>query len=253
MLKLAAEDASLIYEMKLAIKELFAQAQNREMVYLSIEHNCKYLAVLADHADSERVLAVNEQQKMQDDLKRYKLENEEMSKRMKVLEKDSQALVVERMRTTKLQTDYTNTKESEMELTTVLKDFSRRLKTAESDLIVVTAARDEFKEKSEELETSLAKTKVDLKEFTHKEVLASETCTDLAGQNAKYRALFTTHEQKLTDKRVDITDLKKKVEILKDGTERLSEENASYKKQNANLVQQLKETKESEEEEFVIE
>ena len=61
MLKLAAEDASLIYEMKLAIKELFAQAQNREMVYLSIEHNCKYLAVLADHADSERVLAVNEQ------------------------------------------------------------------------------------------------------------------------------------------------------------------------------------------------
>ena len=72
------------------------------MVYLSIEHNCKYLAVLADHADSERVLAVCEQRKMQDDLKRFTSENAEMSKRMKVLEKDSQALVTERSRTTKL-------------------------------------------------------------------------------------------------------------------------------------------------------
>ena len=62
----------------------------------------------------------------------------------------------------------------------MLKDYTRRLKKSDADLITVTAARDEFKEKSEEFETSLLKTKVDLKEFSHKELLASETCTDLA-------------------------------------------------------------------------
>jgi hypothetical protein len=59
------------------------------MVYLAIEHNCKYLANLAAEADIQRVMAVNGQLKMQDDLQRYKSENDEMSKRMKVLEKDS--------------------------------------------------------------------------------------------------------------------------------------------------------------------
>ena len=45
--------------MKLAITELFGQAKKREMVYLAIEHNTKYLAMLAEQAHSERVLAVN--------------------------------------------------------------------------------------------------------------------------------------------------------------------------------------------------
>lgn len=87
----------------------------------------------------------------------------------------------ERIRTTKLSSELMTSKESEDELKAVLKDYTRRMKAAEADLIVVTAARDEFKEKSEELETGLAKTRVDLKEYTHKEYLSSDTSHDLSG------------------------------------------------------------------------
>ena len=68
------------------------------------------------------------------------------------------------------------------------------LLSSEENLIKITAARDEFKDKSEELETSFEKCKVDLKEYVHKEKLASETMTDLSSQNAKYRVLLEGHE-----------------------------------------------------------
>jgi hypothetical protein len=84
-LKMAKEDAELVQEMKLAITELFAQAKKREMVYLAIEHNTKYLAMLAEAADSERVYAITKLQSQTEDLKRYKEENEDMQKKTKML------------------------------------------------------------------------------------------------------------------------------------------------------------------------
>ena len=46
-LQLAEEDAGLIKEMKKAVTELYGQAKIREMIYLAVEHNCKYLSALA--------------------------------------------------------------------------------------------------------------------------------------------------------------------------------------------------------------
>jgi predicted nucleic acid-binding Zn-ribbon protein len=59
-LKLASEDADLITEMKSAIKTMYEQAKKREMVYLAIEHNCKYLSILAEASHNERVIAVKD-------------------------------------------------------------------------------------------------------------------------------------------------------------------------------------------------
>ncbi len=56
---MAKEDADLILEMKLAIKELYEQAKRRELIYLAIEHNTRYLSILAEQAHSERVIALN--------------------------------------------------------------------------------------------------------------------------------------------------------------------------------------------------
>ena len=59
-LKLASEDNALIKEMQQAILTLFEQASKREMVYLAIEHNCKYLSILAEQSHTERVIAVKD-------------------------------------------------------------------------------------------------------------------------------------------------------------------------------------------------
>lgn len=84
-LKMAKEDADLIQEMKLAITELFGQAKKREMVYLAIEHNTKYLAMLADNARIAAEVATTKLQSQTEDLKRYKEENEANQKKMKIL------------------------------------------------------------------------------------------------------------------------------------------------------------------------
>ena len=55
------------------------------LVYLAIEHNTKYLAMLAEAADSERVYAITKLQSQTEDLKRYKEENEDMQKKTKML------------------------------------------------------------------------------------------------------------------------------------------------------------------------
>ena len=43
-LKLAHQDAALISEIKLAMKELYIQAKRRDIVFVALEHNCAYLA-----------------------------------------------------------------------------------------------------------------------------------------------------------------------------------------------------------------
>ncbi len=56
------------------------------------------------------------------------------------------------------------------------------LKKAQGSLQGVTDARDEFKEKSEELHVELEKTKIDLKEYMHKEKLSSEEAAEATDQ-----------------------------------------------------------------------
>ena len=159
----------------------------------------------------------------------------------------------ERGRVSKLTTEMITLKEQMEETTAAFKDASRRLKKADIDVGTLTVARDEYKEKAVELELGFGKCKIDLKEFVHKETLASENSTEYMESNAKSRALWTSHEQNAADFRVEVTELKKKLEVMKGGNDRLSEENQAYKKQNAALVDQLKENQESDEQQFKIE
>ena len=129
--------------------------------------------------------------------------------------KDSEALVLERNRITKLTTENTKMKETLEDLQSGYKDASRRLKKADADVVVLTAARDEFKEKSEELDLSYQKCKIDLKEYIHKETLASDINAEFQESNAKFRALWTEHEQSATDFRGELAELKKKLEVMK--------------------------------------
>ena len=62
------------------------------MVYLAIEHNCKYLASLADQAHSERVIAVKNASDNQTTNEELKKLNADMNKELKVFKKDSAAL-----------------------------------------------------------------------------------------------------------------------------------------------------------------
>lgn len=195
------------------------------MVYLAVEHNTKYLAMLAEQAHSERVIAIDKLSKQTQDLKRYKEDNDEMTKKMKILQKDSEALVLQRNQVNKLTTDLITIKESQENLETGYKEASRRLKAADGDVFSLTAARDEYKERSEELEIQLQKCRIDLKEYTHKEHLASDINSELQVSNSKFRALWAEHEEKATDFRAEVSDLKKKLEVMKQGNDRLSEEN----------------------------
>ena len=160
--------------MKAAVTELFAQAKNREMCYVAIEHNTKYLAMLAEKADREKEIAIDKVFTQTEDLKRYQEENDEMTKKIKMLAKDAEALVLERSRVTMLTFDLSKVKENLENIQTSYKEASRRLKKADSDVVSLTIARDLYKEKSEELELSFQKCKIDLKEYKHKETLASE-------------------------------------------------------------------------------
>jgi hypothetical protein len=54
-----------------------------------------------------------------------------------------------------------------------------------------------------------------LKEYTHKEHLASDINSELQVSNSKFRALWAEHEEKATDFRAEVSDLKKKLEVMK--------------------------------------
>ena len=43
---MAAHDSALITEMKKSLVVLYKEAAKREMVYVAIEHNAKYLSIL---------------------------------------------------------------------------------------------------------------------------------------------------------------------------------------------------------------
>ena len=59
-LSLAKNDNDLVTDMKNAIVQLWNQARRREVLYIAIEHNVKYLTAICQASDHAKDLALNE-------------------------------------------------------------------------------------------------------------------------------------------------------------------------------------------------
>ena len=68
----------------------------RDQLYLAVEHNTKYLCELAKSADARAVNAEGENVSIKSQLRELKRSNDEMSRQVRVMEKDAIALVNER-------------------------------------------------------------------------------------------------------------------------------------------------------------
>jgi len=63
-LNLAKNDTEMVQEMKQAITSLWDDARRREVLYIAIEHNIKYLTAIAQASDHAKDLALNEYEKL---------------------------------------------------------------------------------------------------------------------------------------------------------------------------------------------
>ena len=89
-LKLGKNDGDLIADIRKALENLYAQSKRREILYIAVEHNTKYLASVSLTLESERNAAVAENAKLKNEIIRIKSETKEMAQKFVVYEKDSQ-------------------------------------------------------------------------------------------------------------------------------------------------------------------
>ena len=97
-LNLAKNDEQLVNDMKQAIVKLHAQAIKRDILYTAIEHNTKYICNIAVTSQQERDAAQKANIDMIAQIKQFKSDTDEMTRKIKVLSKDSEQLVYERNR-----------------------------------------------------------------------------------------------------------------------------------------------------------
>ena len=76
-LNLAKNDADMVGEMKTAILKLWDDARRREVLYIAIEHNVKYLTAICQASDHAKEMALNEIANLKVQYAKLKLENEE--------------------------------------------------------------------------------------------------------------------------------------------------------------------------------
>ena len=93
---LAKHDQALVTDMKTAIVELYRQSKRREVLYIAIEHNTKYLTSLAQASDLAKNEAMAEIQKLKGEYAKLKIDSDEMGRKIKTLSKDSEQLQMER-------------------------------------------------------------------------------------------------------------------------------------------------------------
>ena len=101
-LNLAKNDSDLVNDMKSSIVQLWNQARRREVLYVAIEHNVKYLTAICQASDHAKGLALNEVQQLKVQFAKQKVELDELTRSNKVLAKDSEQLALERKRITEL-------------------------------------------------------------------------------------------------------------------------------------------------------
>ena len=115
-LSLAKNDSDLVNDMKNAIVQMWNQARQREVLYIAIEHNIKYLTALCQASDHAKDLALSEIASLKVKFARQKVDLDELQRNNKVLAKDSEQLVIERKRITELTLEVTKAKEKEEQM-----------------------------------------------------------------------------------------------------------------------------------------
>ena len=95
-LNLAKSDSDLVEDMKQAIVKLWNQARRREVLYIAVEHNVKYLTAICQASDHAKDLALNEVEKLKLEFARQKVTYDEMQRQNRILGKDSEFLAAER-------------------------------------------------------------------------------------------------------------------------------------------------------------
>ena len=235
-LGLAKNDTELVNDMKAAIVQLWNAARRREVLYIAVEHNIKYLTAICQASDHAKDLALNEVASLKVNFAKQKVEFDEMQRQVKVLSKDSEQLTAERKRITQLTLDFTKAKEKEEQMSSQLTDAKKKLKKAEKSL---TETKNEFEDKKRHLE-HLSDEHAELKKqhsnVTDTSARATEDVKDLKQQNENYRSHIVKNETILTKQTAQLKDFKNKAETSKKDAERLKEENEVLLKQNATLV-----------------
>ena len=131
---MAKHDQALVSDMKTAIVELYRQSKRREVLYIAIEHNTKYLTTLAQASDLAKNEAMAEIQKLKGEYAKLKIDADEMGRKIKTLSKDSEQLQMERARVTQLTLQVTKSKEKEEQMAVTLKDATKKLQKTETTL-----------------------------------------------------------------------------------------------------------------------
>ena len=144
-LSLAKNDADLVNDMKNAIVNLWNQARRREVLYVAIEHNVRYLTAICQASDHAKNMALDELEKLKVHEAQQKVKFEEMQRQNKVLAKDSEQLANERRRITQLTLDVTKAKEKEEQMSVALKDSEKKLKKNSKELKETTEKFDDQK------------------------------------------------------------------------------------------------------------
>ena len=88
-LNLARNDSDLINDMKEAIVQLYSQAKRREILYIAIEHNTKYLTEMSQTIEKERNIAVENVKQLKIEKKKQIEDTAQMTRQFKVLQKES--------------------------------------------------------------------------------------------------------------------------------------------------------------------
>lgn len=152
---LKRNDSELVSDMKTAIVHLYSQSKRREVLYVAIQHNTKYLSEMAQRFEKERDSAIVEATTLRAQVKKINEETDTMKRKFNSLQKDSEQLVQERKKITQLTLDLTKEKEKEEAATQKLKEINKKLIKSEKNLAEMTTDKEDFERKSAFLDEKL--------------------------------------------------------------------------------------------------
>ena len=216
--------------------QLWNQARRREVLYIAIEHNVKYLTAICQASDHAKDLALNEVASLKVEFAKQKVDFDEMQRVNKVLSKDSEQLAIERKRITQLTLDVTKAKDKEEQMSGSLKEAQKRLKKSETESKEVKAQFEDNKRNLEDKKEQLDNIKKEQRKLGDLENLEQQDNDELKKSNELYRIALVKNESVLAQQTQELKELKKKAETSKKDADRTKEENGVLLKQNQSLV-----------------
>lgn len=214
-LNLAKNDADMVQEMKQAIIALWEDARRREVLYIAIEHNVKYLTAIAQASDHAKDLALSEYEKLKVEFMQQKVDFDKMQRQNKVLQKDSDQLNIERQRVNQLTLDLTKAKEKEEQNAGQLKEAQKKLKKIEKELKELQSEHDDKIKKLQWTEEQYSSLQKDHKNLTLKDQQLQDDNENMKQAHERYRQAIVKNEAVLTKQTAELVELKKLTETSK--------------------------------------